>query len=134
MVKPMPGPISPVAGGKTPGGYSRYRRYRRVAMQEPVFLQVADWPHPQAMSQDISYGGICLRMPHEVAPGDRLAFGVDRPGGESFELHGEVCYVRDVDGGEFVVGLRWLQLNEEVFGLIQALVDEIADATNDDSE
>ncbi len=102
------------------------RRHPRVPMSDPVFLQIPGWSSLAATGRDLSEGGMALQLPHVVARGDRMIFDVEASDGSRFELVGEVCYVRDGDGGEYVAGLRWLNADVRVRSMVEERTDESA--------
>ena len=102
------------------------RRYPRIETSQPVVLQVPEWSGLEARCRDISYGGVCLLIPHEVQVGDELVFDLTLDGMGRTALRGVVRHATQLDDGTYVVGVSWESPGARHEQLVKAFVDNAA--------
>lgn len=84
------------------------RSHTRRPLKGDVLIQAATHPALSARAVDASAGGISVEMEHEVRPGDRLVFALER-GSERRRRVAEVKNTRFVsERNVFRVGLAWV--------------------------
>ena len=93
------------------------RRYPRAPLHRRVDVHLTHWFEFQAWGHDVSRGGICLTMPTDVAQGERMTVGLTLSNELCLALDAEVSNVREAAGAT-VVGLRWLEADDEVLALL----------------
>lgn len=97
----------------------------RHPMQTQVRVQLGDWSALRGWSEDVSGGGMRLRLRRAVAPGDHLTVDLTLPNALQLVVDAVVCRVEAPNAaGEHAVGLRWSDTESEDYSLLRELLYE----------
>lgn len=88
--------------------------------------QVQTGPALEGLTRDLSQGGLCIEVPHELKPGTPLSLDIAREtGGPPLSALGRIAWCR-AEGGTWVAGIEftWIEcaVPESAFGLAPATV------------
>ena len=102
------------------------RRYPRVPLSRPIYVEFDDRPVRRTQAVDLSYGGIsilCVRpLPMDITVTLRFSVGV-RTLHEELVVRACVRHVH-VSNNYFVMGLEFLEPGAREFERIRELVDD----------
>lgn len=117
--------------------FAERRAYLRYKKSIPVQLTDADGVTYEAVTSDISLGGMCLSCPKGVVtqmlpngiktePGDKVVLEtqIDTPNSETMSLQGHVLGALRVAESDFYIRVSFIDLNQKQQDFLQKLLNQ----------